>query len=365
MGRMKKGKYRNCFEERSVELLKHFYEFDEERKTFDIVLHYEKASELFDGRFDLMKNRTMKGGLVDQIASMLEDIPHGYKADISIVVDDYENIPYQEILDSFHNALEIRFARFKGGSMKKHHKVGILVLIGAFLVALMITGEFMGWWGGDTTRGRLTSYLIDTAGCVLIWEGLYSALLDRTKDATLGYMLSERLASIGLYRNDGTDDALASEAQCDVILFNREKRGKRIGTVFLYVSGFFLVGAGLIGVMLRIPTFAELIKASWGVALIFSILDLLSSVFLCGLGFLAIRIYNEDYRLYVLTAIMTGLVGALAALSLTNFVMGITNPATIVASVVSLTIMVFYVIGFILFSHYHWDDIKRTLRRKK
>ena len=362
---MKKRKYRSCREERRVELLKEYYEFDEERKTFDIVLHFETASDLFNERFDLIKHRVMKEEVVSQVADMLGDIPKGYKADISIVVDDYQDVPYQEILDAFHNALEIRFARSKGGDMRKYHKVAILTLVGTFLVSLMITGEIMGWWGIETAQGRLLSYLLDTAGCVLLWEGLYAALLDRTPDATLGFMLSKRLASIGLYRNDGTDRALISEDQCDVILRNSGTGRKKIGSMLLFVSGFILVGAGLIGALLRLPAFAQQIREGWGSILVLSVVEVLSSLFLGGLGFLAIRMFNEDYRLYILNAILTGIVGVFAIISVASLSFGHMTPTSAVVSILTLTVMILYVVGFILFSRQHWADIKRTIRRKE
>ena len=175
---MKKGPYRNCQQERRVELLKEQYDFDEATKTFDIVLHFPRASDIFDERLDLLRKRVMKDEILEMVANLLSDVPKGYKADLSLVIDDYEDVPAGEILDAFHNVLKFRFNRFQDAKRKKYHKVGALVLIGVFLIALMILGEVMQWWGGETIQGRLLSYVIDTAGCVLIWEGLYSAIFD-------------------------------------------------------------------------------------------------------------------------------------------------------------------------------------------
>ena len=360
-----KPKYRNCMEERRVELLKQHYDYDEQTKTFDIVLHYAKASDLFNESLDLIKKKMMKEEVVEQIADLLTDIPNGYKAELSLVIDDYENIPYQEILDAFHNVINVRFSRYKGANIRRYHKVGILVVIGAFLIALMIAGETLSWWGGETVDGRLISYMLDVAGCVLIWEGLYSALLEKTQDAVLGYALSRRLSSVGLYFNDGSDEAVLSEKNGEVLIIQREPLAKKTGAMFLYLSGFFLIGAGVVGIMLHAPSMVELVRLNGGLAIAFSLAELIFSAFLCGLGLLAIKMFNEDYRFFILTAIITVILGVFAVLSVVSLFFGKNKPVSIVTAIVSLVAMIFYVVGFALSTHYHKADIKRTLSQNK
>ena len=143
----KKNRYRNAVEERRVELLQKYYDFDETTKTFDIVLHFRRASEIFDERYDLMKKRVMKDDILEEVATRIHDIPKGYKAELSLVIDDYEDISYEEILEAFHSVLNFRVIRFKRTRRRKYHKVGALVLIGMALIALMILGEILQWWG--------------------------------------------------------------------------------------------------------------------------------------------------------------------------------------------------------------------------
>ena len=347
-------------EERRVELLKEHYDFDEASKTFDIVLHFQKASDIFNERFDLIKKRVMKEEIVEEVASLLSDIPKGYKAEFSLVIDDYEDISAQEILDAFHRVLKIRLARFKVANLRKYHKVGILTLVGTFLISLMIVGELMKWWDSESVQGRLVSYLLDTAGCVFIWEGLYSALLERSRDAALGFVLATRLSAIGLYHNDGTDKAVLSEKTGDVLVFEKEKLGKRVGSLFLYLSGFFLVGTGVIGVMLRAPMLSSVIASSGTSALVIALLELVSSIFLCGLGFLAIKIFNENYRYFALTAVASVLVLALVIVSFVSLFLSPATPVNIIASSASLAAMILFIVGFGLSLYHHRRDVKKA-----
>ena len=360
----KKNRYRNCHEERRVELLKDYYDFSEETKTFDIVLHFEKASDLFNERLNLLKKKVMKDEIVEEAARLLEDVPRGYKADLSLVIDDYENIPYGEILDSFHNVLRVRLSRYKADNRRKYFKVGALILIGTFLVALMILGEVMNWWGGEKIEGRLISYLIDTAGCVLIWEGLYAAMLDRSPEASLGYALSTKLSSIGLYRNDESDKALLSENNGDAVFIERDRPSKKIGSICLYLSGFFLVGSGVIGILLTAPTFASVLASNTSLGIVLAVIRFISSSLLCGLGVLAVKMYNENYRYFVLTAVVATVIAALVILTFVSMFVTQTSPSHIIASTASLVAMILYSVGFALSTFHNFGDIKRTLRRK-
>ena len=362
---MAKSKYRNCRQQRRVELLKEHYEFDEASKTFDIVLHFQKASEIFNERLDLLKKRVMKEEILEEVANLLSDIPKGYKADLSLVIDDYEGIPYEEILDAFHNILKVRLNRFQAAKNSKYYKVGALVLIGILMIATMILGEVMQWWGGESIEGRLVSYVIDTAGCVLIWEGLYSALLERGYDAALGHTLSTRLSTIGLYRNDGSDEALLLERNGEAVIVEKEKLGQKAGASCLYLSGFFLVGAGLIGVLLRTPILASMASAGGLVTFFLLVFELLAAVFYCGLGFLAITMFSENYRYFILTSIAAVIVFALVTSSFVGLFLGQSSPANIITAVFSLFAMTLFVIGFGLSTYHRRHDIKRTLSRKK
>ena len=361
----KKNKYRDCSEERRVELLKKYYEFDEATKTFDIVLHFEKASEIFDERFDLLKKRVMKAEVIEKAAELIMDVPRGYKAELSLVIDDYEGIPYREILEAFHSVLNIRVARFKRARRRKYHKVGTLILIGMFLIALMILGEVLQWWGGERIEGRLVSYAIDTAGCVLIWEGLYSALLERSEDAALGYAISSRLSAIGLYRNDGSEDALLTEHSLDTVMIEKDSLGKKAGSACLYLSGFLLVGSGLISIILRWPALVEILMASPVLAVVLAIIEIILSLFVIGLGFLAIMMFNEDYRLYILTAVMSVVILGMAVLAFLSLFSGGASTTNIITSITHLVSLSLFVIGFGLATYHNRRDIARTLGRKK
>ena len=359
--------YRNSFDERRVELLKEHYDFNEETKVFDIALHYQKTSDLFVESFDLNKKKMMKSEIVEQIGDLLNDIPTGYKAEFSIVIDDYEGISHQEILDAFNNALKFRATRFKVDNKRKYQKVGILILTGLFFIALMILGEILSWWSSEgSANSRLIAYLLDTLGCVLIWEGLYSALVERTEAVALGYRLSTRIKSIGLYRNDNSEQALISEGGDVIFSINRDKRGKVVGSMFLFVSGFALVGSGILNFMFTLPTLISGLSVTNNnvVLVLMFVLQVIFSISLVGLGFLAIEVFNENYRHFILIAVFSSLM--LVFLIIFTTLLFIAGPSAqeVVTASISIAVMILYIVGFALTAYHRKEDISKAVKKR-
>jgi len=78
-------------EEQTIRTLTRYYPLNEDTNTFEVALRYEKASDLFDENTDtLEKASRISDSITDRMSEMLDDIPSGYSADISIRVDDYE-----------------------------------------------------------------------------------------------------------------------------------------------------------------------------------------------------------------------------------------------------------------------------------
>lgn len=129
----------------------------------------------------------------------------------------------------------------------------------------------------------------------------------------------------------------------------------------LYIAGFALVVAGLISVMLRAPLFAESIKTSAGLTALLAGMEFVSAAFLVGLGVLALLMCNENYRFFILTAILTILVSIFLGFSIISMFFSEAGPISIVTNVLSVVVMILFIIGFALSSFFHKKDIRRTV----
>lgn len=91
--------------EQSVSKLARYYRLDRKRKVFDIPMHFKKASDLFCGNVDFMDEPKISDKTTDMMVELLNDIPPGYKADLSITIDDYEGFSSRQILRGLNDAL--------------------------------------------------------------------------------------------------------------------------------------------------------------------------------------------------------------------------------------------------------------------
>lgn len=99
--RGKKNPYRTIPVKHRLEVLRKRYGYDEESKTFDIVLHYERVSDLFKMRQDHAKVPMMNSDVLDMISDQRAYIPNGFKAKFSPVIDDFEDYNPKIILSAF------------------------------------------------------------------------------------------------------------------------------------------------------------------------------------------------------------------------------------------------------------------------
>ena len=166
-------------EEQTIRALKRYYPLNEDTHTFEIALRYEKASDLFEENTDtLEKASRVSDSITDRMSEILDDIPNGYSADVSIRVDDYEGYSSEQLMDGLKDTLFLRHRRFLREATRNGLKTGGLLVAGIVMILILTIGKQIGWWGGEDTISEILTYMLDTLGCVLIWEGLTMAFLE-------------------------------------------------------------------------------------------------------------------------------------------------------------------------------------------
>ena len=181
MRKKNKNPYRNIPVKHRLEVLKRHHDYDEQTRTFNIVLHFEHASDLFEAHLDQSKLPMMNNEMVDLISDQLSYIPSGYKADFSLVIDDFEDYKPDEVLSAFNEQIRFLNSLFELENKKHLTKIGVLLTVGLFFIVVTIAGEVDGWWADTDVSLRLINYFLDTLGCVLIWKAsMPLSLIPRT-----------------------------------------------------------------------------------------------------------------------------------------------------------------------------------------
>ena len=119
--------------EQTVSKLARYYRLDRKRKVFDIPMHFKKASDLFCGNVDFMDEPKISDKTTDMMVELLNDIPLGYKAELSITIDDYEVFSSRQILRGLNDALAFRHIRFVRENKRNGLHVGTLMVAGISL----------------------------------------------------------------------------------------------------------------------------------------------------------------------------------------------------------------------------------------
>ena len=351
----KKKQYRSIPVKQRLELLKNHYDYDEEKRLFNISLHYERVSDIFDARLNLTKLPVVNDEVMDSISDLLDYIPKGYKATFSLVIDDYEGYDADAVLSSFNEQLRIRYNLFEAERKRHSTKIGILMVFGLFFIVVTIVGEVDGWWVETDVSLRLINYFLDTLGCVLIWEGIYAALLEPSDLLTFGNRLSTRMGGLSLFEKT-LDKPLTSESN-DVIapLIKRDLR-KRFASICLLISafGFFLVG--LTQIVVGISLLFNAIRDGETNLLPYLLTPIGELPIDVVLGLLTFRLFYEDFRFIVLNWIMNFVFLLAVGLEIYQMVNGLISSGEIVSNVMMLIVLVLYFIGFVFAIYFHRKD---------
>jgi hypothetical protein len=343
-----------------IELLKKYYPLDEKRKVFDIVLHYEKASELFDTDVESITPK-MKDEIVRKVVDIVEDIPHGYKADISLVIDDYEAYDKKVVLDSFNDLLFLTKYRFNKENKAKWFKVGILILTGIMLIfikSLLAVNNFWGMLDNSEVSQSVILIVTEISGWVFIWESVSLLFLRGSDFLRYGKLMLSKIANIELYKGN-EEKALAKESSKDIatsMLSN--DLGRRVGSILLLFAGFAIIGVGFATLITSITSF----NPTSNYAVFELIFDCIVVAIKFLTGFAAVKLYigKEKYKVPVIVVasidfvfIVLGIVGLfINGLTVKNLILLITS------SLVNSA----YVIGVIL---YLVGDFRQKMKEKK
>ena len=187
--------------DKQVEQLKRYYEFDEKRRTFDVVLHYKKASELFDENVVSFKTPKMSIEFVNKLADIVKDIPGGYKADISLAIDDYEDYNKKDVLQAFNDLLERIRYQFDKENKRKWFQIALLIIIGASVIFVSTLASIYSWWGlfKNQILQTVVSEVLNISSWVFIWESVSLIFLKKSDILQKGSLLYSRVSSLSLY----------------------------------------------------------------------------------------------------------------------------------------------------------------------
>ncbi len=330
---------------RQLELLRKRYDIDEENKIIKITLRYEKASDVLMSHIGKKENPPFNPDVVDTINKLIESVPLNYKAEIHFDIKDYEGYDPHNIMQSFNDVLELRQYSARRGRKNRWLISTILVLIGIVCLFLLATGKVNGWFG-EGINSEIITEIIDITGWVFVWEAVSLMFLEPTEQATFTLKMREKVAFVSFNAESG-EELRENE---DEIFSNWREEGrlKNIGRVMLLGSSAAFVALAFFAVFNLISSISSFKEMSAGSIVGYSIFAFCVIVFNLIAGFGGLMKYSGKSNW------LSRSVGPIAIIICVLMIMSTAvsviaeNLSSIVSSISSLVINIFYVSGYFI-----------------
>ncbi|MBR1478906.1 MAG: hypothetical protein IJ608_13260 [Lachnospiraceae bacterium] len=282
-------------EEQTIRTLARYYPLDEGTNTFEIGLHYEKASDLFEENTDtLEKVSRISDSIPGRMSEILDDIPDGYSADVSIRVDDYEGYSPEQLMNGIKDALFFHHRRFIHETTRNGIKTGSLIVAGVVMILILTIGRQIGWWSGEDTVSEILTFMLDTLGTVLIWEGFSIIFIQESEEYGFERKISRKVSSISFCQG-GRDRAATRGRWENISALIAVDRKKLIMRRLLLVGGFSLICLmaawvlQTLGIIINPEVFGEKVTLEL-------ILDMLVAILVGAAGVLSLYAYKGKLR---------------------------------------------------------------------
>ncbi len=226
----------NPIKARQIELLKKYYEIDEEKKLVKVKLAYQKASELFANDFSSKDYPEFNPEILSRVSQIIAHIPLGYKIDLQFAIKDYEGYEAKKLLESFNDAIEMSHYSTLSEGKKSGLQIALLLIAGIICLVLKNTGEGAGWFGEGSTK-ELISEIIDITGWVFVWEAVSIIFLSPSEERARAIRFRTRIESISFIERENNE--ILSNEKCDKIFeqWAEENKLKKLSREMLLVAG--------------------------------------------------------------------------------------------------------------------------------
>ena len=186
----------------SLELLKRNFRLDEGTKTFTMVLRYDSAEELVDGRMSTPENVILNGEIGGDIMNCLQDIPRGYRGSVELRVADFGDYRPESLMEAARLRIAMSQVRCVREEVKNSRLFWTLVGAGVLFLAFMAYAESRNMFND------LIMEILDIGGWVFIWEGFTVRFLTPSEILHEGRVFRKKLRTLSL--TDEKDRVLQS-----------------------------------------------------------------------------------------------------------------------------------------------------------
>lgn len=167
-----------------LEILQHYFSFEGNVATLKLV--YETFAELVNPNFGDDKIEKLNDNLFADIRDAVSILPKRYKLDLQIVIKDFGDYTKKECEEIIKQNVYLAGYR----SLKENNKkrIGGWSLIGVGAAVLLVSYFLRNY--------DLWFDLINISGTLFVWEGVYTAFIERNQESRQTLALAKAIKSI-------------------------------------------------------------------------------------------------------------------------------------------------------------------------
>ena len=182
------------------ELLSKYYKLNGDSVVVTLV--YNTFSELVDANFGDDTVEKLNNKLFDSIEMAFQEIPVKYDILLNIKIRDFGNYNQDEAIKIIRENIEMRLHTIRRLDIKTKILSTIIMFFGVGIIAASYLVKT------TSLASSLINEVIDLAGQVLVWEGMYAYFLDKMEKKLLTKQYRKKLHTIKIskYGDETTED---------------------------------------------------------------------------------------------------------------------------------------------------------------
>lgn len=188
---------------RELDLLSAYYPVDRKKKLVKAGFHVDSLEELLSPPAAPGLRAPLKEDFFETCMASIAPFPEPYCLEAEVVVSDWGDHTPREFAQTVRDAMEMRQNTKRLQGRKVLFLSAIFVIVGFFILAVLLCGQDLGWFGTGFSA-ELWNRALDTVGTVLLWEAAFMVFLDTSERSVSEPKLYKRLAYLTFRRPDGS-----------------------------------------------------------------------------------------------------------------------------------------------------------------
>ena len=192
---MKKERRLDIASNHQILLLEKYYDVDKEKKEINVKIYYDKASELLDFAVGDVGHEMFNNAVLEKINSITEQFPADYKANVYIVVSDFENYTVETLTEKLIDIIDINNYQIIKGRKINWFIAAMLAFIGFILLVFLGIARQNDLFG-EGLQKDVFEEMLDITSWVFVWQAVTVLFLTPSSLSKLGFKIINKVNSI-------------------------------------------------------------------------------------------------------------------------------------------------------------------------